>query len=110
MQKTQRANEPGPCSDTVIFLRIGFFLMLFFVCNYNIIHAQQTVPDTTGKVKQDTLPKPGTPPTATPVKPATDTLPKPKNTPDTTNKPDAAIPAKPSQNFDPLVKPAQPDT
>ncbi|WAC13776.1 SusC/RagA family TonB-linked outer membrane protein [Dyadobacter pollutisoli] len=112
MQKTQRANEPGPCSDTIIFLRIGFFLMLFFVCNHIISYAQQTVPDTTRKVKQDTLPRPVTPPTATPVKPASDTLPKQKNTTDTTSKPvDAAIPAKASQNFDPLVKPTQqPDT
>jgi hypothetical protein len=112
MQKTQRTNEPGPCSDTVIFLRIGFFLMLFLVCNYSLTHAQQTAPDTIRKVKQDTLPRPVTPPTATPVKPVTDTLPKPKNTTDTASKPaNSGILAKPSQTFDPLVKPTQqPDT
>jgi TonB-linked SusC/RagA family outer membrane protein len=112
MQKTQRTNEPGPCSDTVIFLRIGFFLMLFLVCNYSLTHAQQTAPDTIRKVKQDTLPRPVTPTTATPVKPVTDTLPKPKNTTDTASKPaNSGILAKPSQTFDPLVKPTQqPDT
>jgi TonB-linked SusC/RagA family outer membrane protein len=112
MQKTQRTNEPGPCSDTVIFLRIGFFLMLFLICNYSLTHAQQTAPDTIRKVKQDTLPRPVTPPTATPVKPVTDTLPKPKNTTDTASKPaNSGILAKPSQTFDPLVKPTQqPDT
>jgi TonB-linked SusC/RagA family outer membrane protein len=112
MQKTQRTNEPGPCSDTVIFLRIGFFLMLFLVCNHSLTHAQQTAPDTIRKVMQDTLPRPVTPPTATPVKPVTDTLPKPKNTTDTASKPaNSGILAKPSQTFDPLVKPTQqPDT
>jgi TonB-linked SusC/RagA family outer membrane protein len=124
MQTTQRFNEMTFRKASLIFQRGR---MLLLVCFFAITHAnaQQVTPDSTKRdsVPPPTVPKQAPPPTPTqpattqqaapqPVpgaaKPATDTLPKPKTTADTASSTPAV---KPTQDFDPLVKPAaKPDS
>lgn len=105
MRKTQRVSEPVPCSVPLIFLRIGFFLLLFSG-PISRSTAQQVGPDSTRKTRPDTTTRPAPKTDPAPAKPATDTLPKPQNTTDSASKSSSSPLVKPTQNFDPLIKPA----
>lgn len=104
MRKTQRACEPPTSPGTLIFLRTGFVLLLLILSHIHPVAAQQTVPDSTRKPKPDTLATPV--PKPAPPRPAPDTLPKTQSTSDSANKSSNSPLVKPSQNFDPLQKPA----
>lgn len=102
MRKSQRVGEPGNSSGPLIFLRIGFLLLPLLLGNIFQSQAQQTAPDTARKTKPDTTITPVPKLDSTQKKPAPDTLPKPQTT-----SPSSSSPlAKPTQDFDPLVKPA----
>lgn len=110
MRKTQRVDEPAPCSASLVFLRIGFFLLLFSG-PISRSTAQQAGPDSTRKTRPDTTVTPAPKAAPVPGKPASDTLPKPQTTTDSASKSSTSPLVKPTQNFDPLIKPApQKDT
>ncbi|MCE7064814.1 TonB-dependent receptor [Dyadobacter sp. CY326] len=100
MRTTQRSDEMQP-RDCMLVFRKGRMLLLLCCLTITNAFAQQPATDST---RRDSLPKP--PPGA--MKPATDTLPKPRSTTDSASN----VPAvKPTQNFNPLVKPVtKPDS
>ncbi|QRR00495.1 SusC/RagA family TonB-linked outer membrane protein [Dyadobacter sandarakinus] len=95
MLKAQRSDEPGPIRSRLVLLR-GIFMLLLFTFTNNInLQAQQNAPDSTRT-------KEASPPGGTTRQDTTR-----KSTPADTSRP---APARSSQAFDPLVKPAQADT
>ncbi len=105
MHKTQPTSEYRPHTGLLILLKSGLFLMLIHAGVFPGVYAQNVKPDSTQSPGQEALPV--IKPDSVNKQPAADTLPKsPATPPADTATPATAAPAKPTQTFDPLVKPS----